>query len=315
MWKYVVKRLLWIVLIMVCVAFIVFTLTYLTPGDPAKMQLSSTGTTPTEAEIQVMREKLGIDKPYLTQLVTYMYNTFIKFDFGISWTYQVPVMTELGNRLPRTVLLGLTNMAISVVVSVALGIFASLNKGKFPDYGLMGLCILLLSVPDFWVAYMLVLIFAVRLQLLPMFGIGSLKHYILPVIAGSIGGIAGNARQTRSAMLETLHADFVNTALSKGQKRGVVIMKHIFPNALMPILTGIGGRFGMIVGGAAILEKVFSIPGVGLYMLTGISSRDYPVIRGCAMFLALFSTLAVLLTDLAYAWLDPRIKAQYSNKR
>jgi len=315
MWKYVIHRLLWTVVIMICVAFVVFTLTYLTPGDPAKMLLSATGVTPTEAEIEAMRVKLGLDVPYLKQLATYMFNTFLRFDFGDSWTYGIPVMEELGNRLPRTVGIGLSTMIISTVISVALGIYASLNKGKIQDYGLMGLCILLLSLPDFWMAYMLVLIFAVNLGVLPMYGIGSLSHYILPIAAGSIGGIAGNARQTRSAMLETLHADFVNTALAKGQKRSVVIMKHIFPNALMPILTGLGGRFGMVVGGAALLEKVFSIPGVGMFMLTGINGRDYPVIRGCAMFLALFSTLSVLLTDLIYAWLDPRIKAQYANKR
>ncbi len=312
MWKYIIMRLFWILIVLICVTFIIFTITYLAPGDPAKLLLSETGT-PTNAEVRVMRAKLGIDKPYIVQLSTYLYNTFIKFDFGISWNYQVPVTEELLNRLPRTILIGILTMFTTSVVSIALGIVAALNRDKWPDYGLVSFCMVLIAFPEFWFGYMLILIFAIKLKWLPMDGIGDWTNYILPVLAGSLSGIAGNARLTRSSVLESLYADFVDTVRAKGQKEHIIILRHVFPNALLPILTVLGGRFGTIVGGTVIIERVFSIPGIGLYLLNGLAVRDYPVIRGCTLFLAAFTALSVLLTDLCYAWIDPRIKEQYSS--
>jgi peptide/nickel transport system permease protein len=178
----------------------------------------------------------------------------------------------------------------------------------------MVLVMIFISCPEFWVALMMVILFSLKLGLLPAYGIDSWKCYIMPVLASMLGGTAINARQTRSSMLEIFRADFVTTARAKGQKERVVIFKHMLPNALMPILTHIGNGLVRVVAGSAIIESVFSIPGVGMYLLTGIQRRDYPIVRGSVLFLAVFAAVSMLILDLAYAYLDPRIKAQYSKK-
>lgn len=310
MWKYVLKRLLWTVVVCLGVAFIIFTILYFTPGDPAEMLL---GTTATEAEKAAKRAALGLDQPYLVQLYKFYYQTFIKFDLGTSWLYEQPVIVQLSERLPRTILMNLASMIITVIVGFPLGISAALHQGKWQDYGLIGASMILISLPGFWVSLMCVLLFSAKLGWLPSHGIGGIEYYVLPVISAAIGGIAGNARQARSAMLEVIRADYITTARAKGQEEQRIIYKHMLPNAMLPLITMLGGRFAGIVSGSAITERIFSIPGVGLFMLNGITYRDYPIIRGCTLFFALFAAICVLLTDLCYAWVDPRIKAQYKS--
>ncbi|MBD5394539.1 MAG: ABC transporter permease [Lachnospiraceae bacterium] len=310
MWKYILKRLLWMIVVLLGVAFMIFTITYFSPGDPAEYLL---GTSATEEQIQNMRRILGIDQPYLVQLGRFLYNSFIKFDLGVSWKYTTSVSAEIFNRLPRTLGMGLAAMVLTAVLGIPLGIFAATNQGKWQDYGVISLCMLFISLPEFWVALMMVIAFALKLGILPVYGIGSIKNYIMPVAAMLMSGLANIARQTRSSYLEVMRADFVTTARAKGQKESAIAIKHVLPNALMPVVTILGGRFALIVAGSAMIEKVFTIPGIGLYLLTGITYRDYPIIRGCALFFAVFAAVAMLLTDLIYAWIDPRIKAQYSN--
>lgn len=312
MWKYVVKRLLWMIVVVVGVAFVIFTILYFTPGDPARMMASATAT---EAEIQALRHKLGIDTPFLQQFGTFLYDTFIKFDLGTSWKYGVPVMDEFANRLPRTVLMGLATMLLTTVIGLPLGMLAATHQDTWKDYGVIGICMVLISLPGFWVSLECIIIFAIVLDWLPAYGIGSWQNYVLPVLCGSLGGIAGNARQMRSSVLETCRADFITTARAKGQTESVIKRKHMLPNAMMPIITMLGGGFAHMVAGSTIMERVFSIPGIGLYLLNGISYRDYPIVRSSALFFAVFSSIMMLLTDLVYAWLDPRIKAQYSSGR
>lgn len=294
MWKYVLKRLLWTVVVCLGVAFIIFTILYFTPGDPAEMLL---GTTATEAEKAAKRAALGLDQPYLVQLYKFYYQTFIKFDLGTSWLYEQPVIVQLSERLPRTILMNLASMIITVIVGFPLGISAALHQGKWQDYGLIGASMILISLPGFWVSLMCVLLFSAKLGWLPSHGIGGIEYYVLPVISAAIGGIAGNARQARSAMLEVIRADYITTARAKGQEEQRIIYKHMLPNAMLPLITMLGGRFAGIVSGSAITERIFSIPGVGLFMLNGITYRDYPIIRGCTLFFALFAAICVLLTD------------------
>lgn len=308
--RYILKRLFWTLIIVLCAAIVIFTVLYFTPGDPARTML---GTEATEAQIQAMRVKLGIDKPYLPQLLTFLYNAFIKFSLGDSWIYDVPVMEELLNRLPRTLGIGLASMILNVVIGISLGVYAAIHQGKWQDSVAMAIAMIFVSCPSFWVALMMILLFSVRLDLLPSYGVGGLSSYVMPVIACAIGPIATNARQSRSAMLEVKRADYITTARAKGQREGIVIRKHMLPNALMPIITSVGGGFARIVAGAAVIESVFSIPGVGLYMLNGINGRDYPVVRGCVLFFAVFTSIAMLAVDLVYAYIDPRIKAQYTS--
>ncbi|MDC7287542.1 ABC transporter permease [Blautia schinkii] len=309
MFRYVIKRLLMMLLILWCAGLVIFTLTYFTPGDVASLLLGK------EATVDVIAQKrayLGLDQSYLVQLGHYMVNTFIKFDFGESWVFSSPVITELIIRLPRTLIIGLTAMVLNVVIGTLLGIFAGTHEGKWQDSLVMIIAMVFVSAPDFFVALLLILLFALKLQWVPAFGIDSWTCYILPIIACSLGGIAINARQARSSMLEVIRADFVTTARSKGQREKVIVRKHMLPNAMMPIITGVGGGLATVIAGSPVIESVFSIPGIGAYLLAGVNQHDYPVVRACVIFFALFASLAVLIMDLCYAFLDPRIKAQYS---
>ena len=294
---------------MLCVTILIFTITYFIPGDPARVMLGSLATAD---EVANMRTVLGLDAPYLVQLGRYLNDLIFHLDFGISWAYNVPVVEEMFSRLPLTILVGGLGMIIQIVLGIPLGVFAATHQSQWQDYMSIGISMVLVSLPDFWVALMLVVLFSVKLGWLPAYGITSWTCFIMPIIATSISGIAMNARQARSAVLEVFRADYITTARAKGQVEKKVIWKHMFPNAMMPIITIVVSGLTRIVGGTAVIENIFSIPGVGQYMLNGINSMDFPVIRGSVIVLSLFSALSVLLMDLVYAFVDPRIKAQYA---
>ena len=310
MWRYIVKRLLWLIVIVVCVALLIFTVMWFVPGDPARIIL---GTEASTADIMALREIMGLNDPFLVQLGRFMRDIFLRLDFGTSYTYKVPVIQEFAIRLPRTFLLGMSSIILNLIIGVPLGITAATHRNSFRDRGLLFAAIFFNSMPQFFFALVLVVIFALELGWLPPLGIGTWQHWVLPIIATSLSGIAQVARQTRSSVLETIRADFVTTARAKGLEERKVIYKHMLPNALIPVVSDLGMHLSMVVGGSVVIETVFSFPGVGLYMLNGISGRDYPVIRSCVLILAVFSAAVVLLVDLVYAFLDPRIKAQYVN--
>jgi ABC-type dipeptide/oligopeptide/nickel transport system permease component len=310
--KYIFQRCLWMIVTLLATAFIIFTILYFTPGDPARIFSSSNAT---EAEVAALRHTMGLDRPYLIQLGDFLYKGFIKLDFGDSYIYKVPVFREMVHRLPRTMIIGLFAMILNLIFGVSLGIFAGTHEGKWQDSATMAVAMVFISAPDFWVALMMIVLFAAKLGWLPAYGIGGPQYYIMPIICAALGGIAVNARQTRSSILEVFREDFVTTARSKGQAENVVVRKHMLPNALMPIITGIGIGFSRIVAGSAIIENVFSIPGVGLYMLNALNQRDYPVIRGTVVFFAFYTAVVMLLVDLVYSFVDPRIKARYSSRK
>ncbi|MCC8027932.1 MAG: ABC transporter permease [Clostridium sp.] len=309
MWRYVVKRILWLIVVAIGTAFVIFTVLYFVPGDPADIALPLTAT---YEEKQAFRSSLGLNEPYYVQLGRYLYDTFIRFDFGTSWTYKVSVVQELLNRIPRTVLLSCITLFIGAVIGLPLGIHAALHQNRWQDHTLMALAMVGVSMPEFWLALMLVLLFCLKLNILPAFGIGSPAHWILPVTAGSVAGIAKNARQMRSSTLETIRSDFISTAKAKGLPKNQVIYRHMLPNALIPIINILGAQFGKSIGGTVVLESVFTFPGVGLYLLTSINTRDYPAVRSSVLILALFAAVVMLIVDLVYACIDPRIKAQYA---
>jgi ABC-type dipeptide/oligopeptide/nickel transport system permease component len=309
--KYIFQRCLWMIVTLLATAFIIFTILYFTPGDPARVMAGGAS----EADVQILRHQLGLDRPYLVQLGDFLYKSFIKLDFGNSYIYKVPVFQEMGRRLPRTLTIGLVAMVLNLIFGLSLGIFAGTHEGRWQDSATMAVAMVFISAPDFWVALMMIVLFAAKLHWLPAYGIGGPQYYVMPIICAALGGIAVNARQTRSSMLEVFREDFVTTARSKGQAENVVVRKHMLPNALMPIITGIGIGFSRIVAGSAIIENVFSIPGVGLYMLNALNNRDYPVIRGTVVFFALYTAVVMLIVDLIYSFVDPRIKARYSSRK
>ena len=310
MWKYILKRILWLIVIMLCVAVVIFVILWFVPGDPAQIVLGSGAT---QADIDRQREIMGLNKPFLVQLGTYLRDVFLRFDFGESYVFGTPVISEFAARLPRTLGLGLISMLLNIIIGIPLGVNVAIHRNSFQDQGLLIMAMVFISVPQFWLALMMVVLFSVKMGWLPPYGVGGISYWVMPVLANSLSGIAMNARMTRSAVLETIRADFVTTARAKGLSERVVIYKHMLPNALIPVVNALGMQLAMVVGGTVVIEQVFSFPGIGQYLLTGVTSRDYPVIRGSVLILALFSAVITLLVDLFYAYLDPRIKAQYIN--
>ena len=308
MWRYIVKRLLWLVLICWCVALLIFVVMWFVPGDPAEMIL---GQEATEEELEYYREMHGLNDPFIVQLGRYMYDTFIRFDLGTSYVFKTPVIKEMASRIPRTLLLGWSGILLNTIIGIPLGIYTAMHRNSFGDQGVMVLAMIGISMPQFWLALMMVVLFAGKLGWLPAFGIDSWKCWIMPIISGCVAGISTNARMTRAAVLEQIRADFVTTARAKGLPKNKVIYRHMLPNALIPVVNQLGGAFGRAIGGTIVLESVFAFPGVGTYMLTGIQNRDYPVVRSCILILAVFAAFVMLLVDLVYGYLDPRIKAQY----
>ncbi|MBS4984926.1 MAG: ABC transporter permease [Hungatella hathewayi] len=312
MGKYIGKRLLWMIFIVVGTAFVIFTILYFTPGDPAVV---IAGGNAKAEDVENLRRMMGLDQSYFVQLKEFLYHTFFKFDLGTSWVYGKPVLDELLIRLPRTLIIGLSAMALNLTIGLLMGIFAATHEGKWSDSLTMGIAMIFISCPDFWVALMMILLFSSKLGWLPSYGIGGPQYYIMPILCSALGGIAVNARQTRASILGVFREDYITTARAKGQKERRVVFGHMLPNALMPIITSIGNGFARVVAGSAVIESVFSIPGVGLYLLTAINSRDYPVVRACVLFFAIFTAVAMLIVDLVYAFVDPRIRAQYSHAR
>ena len=310
MGRYVIKRLLLMIPVIVCVAVLIFTIMYFVPGDPAEIVL---GPTATQQEIEAYRDILGLNQPYPVRLGKYLKDIFIHFDFGTSYIDGTSVTSNIMARLPRTLIIALGSMAFAVICGVLLGVYAAVHQNGAADRISMIIALFGISMPGFWLALMLVLLFSVRLNWLPSFGIGGIQYYILPWIAAALPEIARIARQARSSMLEVIRADYITTAKAKGVKRRDVIMKHALPNALIPIITVIGNGLAQGMGGALIIEAVFSIPGLGLYIVNGINNRDYVAVQSTIVFFSILFSLIQLLVDLVYAAVDPRIKAAFSS--
>lgn len=311
MYKYVIKRLLWMIPVLIGVAIVIFTLLYFTPGDPAEAVL---GTNPTYEEIVAKHAELGLDQPYIVQLGRFLKELFLEFNLGTSYVYKNSVAVEFFARLPRTFIIALTCLLTYIVVAIPLGVVAAVHQNKWQDHFCILLVMVTTAIPSFWFAMILMLIFSLHLGWLPSFGVGHWYCYIMPCIAASLSGIGGVARQTRSQMLESLHSDYIVTARSKGVSERSIRYRHALPNALIPVITSLGTYFGHSLAGAVTIEMVFTFPGVGLYLINGITNRDYPVVRGCVVMLAILFSLVMLVVDLTYAFIDPRIKAQYKGQ-
>jgi len=312
MWRYVLKRLLLMIPVILGVTVVIFSIMYFVPGDPASMVL---GANATPEELAAKRTQLGLDAPYMTRLLLYIKDVFLRFDFGNSYLNSRSISDEIFTRFPITLAISVASIALAMLVGVPLGINAAVHRGGAWDTVSMILALLGVSMPTFWVALLLIMLFSLRLNWLPPLGFASFKYYIMPCIANCFHGLALMARQMRSSMLEVIHSDYVTTARAKGQSSGRVLFGHALPNALIPVVTIAGTTFGKMLGGTVVIEAVFSMPGIGGYMIGGINGRDYPVVQGCVIFLAIMFSLMMLLVDLLYAAIDPRIKAQYSQGR
>lgn len=310
MYKYIIKRLILLIPIILGATILVFTIMYFTPGDVVTIILGSDAD---PESIVALREKLGLDDPYIVRLGRYILN-LCKGNFGNSYITDLPIAKELAARIPNTLRLSIVSILVGIFLGIPLGVTAAVNHGRWQDATCMFLALLGVSVPGFWFALLLVILFSVKLGWLPPYGMGGLKYWILPILSNCFHGMATQARQSRSSMLDVLYSDYIVMARSKGLPEKEVIWKHALPNALIPIVTVIGSALGHSLGGGLVIETVFAIPGVGYYLTTAVNQRDYIVVQGCVVVLCAVFSVMMLVTDLVLAAVDPRIKAQFASK-
>ncbi len=286
------------------VIVIVFTIMYMTPGDPARMIL---GEAAPPTAVHDLRESLGLNDSYFVQLVRYIKNLVFNFDLGRSYASKKPVITEILERFPKTILLATLSVTISVVVGISMGIISATKQYSIFDKIATSISLLGVSMPTFWAGLMAVIIFSVYLGWLPASGSYGWKYWILPSLTLGLSSSATIMRMTRSSMLEVIRQDYIRTARAKGQTERVVIVYHALKNAMIPVITVIGMRFGGLLGGSVLIESVFAISGLGKLIIDSISSRDNPVVQGGVLLLALSFSICNLLVDILYGFIDPRI--------
>lgn len=286
------------------VMFILFTLLYFTPGDPARVAL---GDEATPEAIQAFRQTHGLDDPFFVQFGRYAYNAIFRLDLGYSYAMRSPVAMELAGRIPTTLKLAFSAVLFSTLVGLPLGILCAIRQYSLLDSAVTLLTLLGVSMPTFWTGLLLILAFSVKLGWLPSMGFDGLSEMVLPVVTLSGSSTALFARMTRSSMLEVIKSDYIRTARAKGQTERAVIWRHALPNAMIPIMTIVGMQFGVLLAGSIVTEAIFSIPGVGRLMLEAINLRDYPIIQGGVLFISVAFCLINLAVDLLYAVIDPRI--------
>jgi peptide/nickel transport system permease protein len=297
---------------MFVISFVVFLMIHLIPGDPAATML---GPEATGEQLEITREQLGLNRPWHEQLVTW-YADALRGDLGTSFFLNQPVSSAVVQRLPVTLNLTFMALCFSVIIGILAGIVASIRQGRFTDWGVMFLAILGLSIPIFWLALNMIFVFSVSLGWFPTGGYvpftespaDFLRHMFLPAFALGLAHTAVIARMTRSSMLEVLRQDFVRTARAKGLAERVVVFKHAFRNALVPIITIVGISAGELLAGSVITETVFNLPGVGRLVVNAVQRRDYPTVQGGILVITLSYLIINLLVDLLYAWVNPRIR-------
>lgn len=310
MLKYIVRRLLLIIPVLLGAIIIIFTINYFSTTDPAMIKLGINAQN--EEMLADMRHEMGLDRPYIVQLGDYLLN-LCKGDLGDSYIYSKTVAELIGSRIPNTLKISLGAILISICLGIPLGLAAALHQNSFIDYLTSILAILLTAIPGFLVAVVLVQFFAVKLGWFPVSGASNgIRSFILPTIAAGVGSLAQNARMTRSSVLEVIRQDYVRTARAKGISEGKVVTRHVLKNALIPILTMVGNGMGAAMAGSILVEMIFQIPGMGMLINNSINSKDFITVQGCVLVCAIVVCVMNLLTDLAYAAVDPRIKAQYT---
>jgi peptide/nickel transport system permease protein len=308
MFKYILKRIVSMIPVIIGVAFIVFTLLYITPGDPARMTL---GDLATDEAIEDFREENGLNDPFLVQFGHYLYKAAFKGDIGRSYVTKRPVTQEIMSAFPATLKLAAFSMFLAILMGIPFGIISAIKQYSWFDSITMVFAMVGISMPVFWLGVLLILFFSVQLGWLPSSGLDGFSGMILPSITLAAQAVAIVTRMTRSSMLEVIRQDFIRTVRAKGQKESKVIWRHALPNTLIPVITIAGIQFGQLLGGAVLTESIFSIPGVGRLMVESIKMRDFPVVQGGVLYIAIAFSLVNLLVDLFYAWIDPRIRAQY----
>lgn len=301
---YIIRRIILIIPVILGVTFIVFLAARFVPGDTAEVFV---GEEATQEAIDSIRRHLGLDQPVLVQFGIYLGN-IIRGDLGRSSFSRRPVIREIKSRVPATLQIAVSAVIISIVLGIPAGIISALYKNSFIDNIVTTLALIGVSIPAFWFGLMMILLLSVNLGLLPAHGSGTFRHLIMPSFTLGTSMMAIIARMTRSSMLEVIESEYVRTAKAKGLPYSMVILKHALKNTLIPVVTIIGMHFGALLSGAVVTETVFGWPGIGRLMIESILQRDYPMIQGVALVIALGFVFSNLAVDIIYSFLDPRIE-------
>jgi ABC-type dipeptide/oligopeptide/nickel transport system permease component len=306
MWLILLRRFAFMGLSIFVVVTFIFLLVHLVPGDPV-LQMLGEGAQP--ADVQQLRHALGLDQSIQTQYLHYLHN-LAHGDLGLSFRYQEPVLKTLLKRYPATLELSLASLVLALLFSIPAGVQAAVKSNTGQDRWISFVSLLGLSLPNFALGPLLILLFSIQLMWFPVSGIGGLKHLVLPAVTLGLGLAAVTTRMVRSAMLEELGQDYLRTAFSKGLPRRTVLYKHALKNSLIPIVTVVGLQFGNLLAGTFVTESIFSWPGIGRLTLQAIQFRDYPLVQGCILAIALTYIVVNFLTDMAYILVDPRIRIE-----
>jgi len=304
-WRYALRRLVLAVPVLLGVSTGVFLMAALVPGDPATVLA---GDTASVAQIERIRQDLGLDQPLPIQYARFMERLILHGSLGESTRTHREVLVEIMDRMPYTLELAIGAVILSTLVGVASGVVAAIYRGRPWDYGVTGVAAFALAIPSFLIAILMILLFSLQLRWLPVTGAGTWQHLVLPTVALALHSAAVKARITRSSMLEVLGHDYLRTARAKGLRERVVVIRHALKNALIPITTLIGLQFGSLLGGAFIIENIFGWPGIGRLATQAVFNRDFPIVQGTVLVGAVIYFSANLVVDLLYAWLDPRIR-------
>lgn len=308
MLKYIAKRVLWLIPVIIGVSLIIFTIMYFKPGNPAQLILGSEAT---QAEIDALTEEMGLNDPFLVQYADYM-KGLLHGDLGTSWRNGNRVSAEILSRFPVTLELAALSILLVCLIGIPIGVISAVRQYSVLDMVSVVTALALASMPSFWIGLMLMLLFSVQLELLPPTGADSFINFILPSITLAAVNLAVITRMTRSTMLEVIRQDYVRTAKAKGAGEVRIVMKHCLKNAMIPVLTIVAIQFSNLVGGAVLVESVFAMPGLGTLLVQAIRSSDTPLIMGSVIVLASIFTILNLVIDLLYSVIDPRIKAQFA---
>ena len=311
MLRYIVKRLLLMIPTLLGITLIVQFFIVLTPGDPVRLMV---GDNVDEIQVERIREELGLNDPFIVRYANYITGV-LRGDFGTSYRTGRGVIEEIFQRYPYSLMLILFSMSLAILLGIPLGVYAATHQYSWKDNAAIFASLFCVSMPNFWFALMLIQLLCVRLGLLPPSGVDTWKGWLLPTLTGALGFAATIARQTRSNLLEVIRQDFITTARAKGQVERKVLYRHALKNAIIPVIMVVGGIFGMAMGGSMVSEVIFSIPGLGVYTLSALQARDYPVIQTSVLFMSALFAVVLLLIDVIFAIVDPRIRSQYSRSK
>ncbi len=308
MFAYIIRRFFSMIIILFCVSIITFSLMHLVPGDPAYIIAERLyGHDVSEEIVEKVKEELGLDRPVWIQYGRWL-SRALQGDFGTSYRTGLPVLPEIMGRLPATLQLALAASAISLIIAIPIAVISARKAYSLVDHASMLGAMVGVSMPNFWLGLLLILVFSVQLGWFPVYGRGGMAHLILPAVTLGTGMAAVTARLTRSSLLEILKLDYIRTARAKGLRESTVVQKHALKNAFIPVVTVIGLQFGALLEGAVIVEVIFAWPGIGRLLVESIFARDFPVIQGCVFIIAVMYIIVNLLVDLSYPLLDPKIR-------